>query len=94
MVQLTFTQTAANRYEATATVNGDFAIHLERYNRGLIQVSVSSVENKAYCEVFKIEGNENFDKDFQALVYPKYVCIASESEPKSDCYIVENSSEG
>lgn len=95
MAQLTFTQTAENRYEATATVNGIFAVHLKREERGSVAIEVTSVENTDYDLIWKEEHDEIFNRAFDFGVYPAYVKVVSSVEPVSgNNYIVESSSEG
>ena len=94
MAALTFTKIADHRYQATAQVSGDFALHLERTNQSDLELGVSSVEDGAY-QVKKVLGHEGvFDQDFTALVYPKYIRVVCTSLPISGkCYVVENASE-
>lgn len=91
MTQLSFTE-IGGVYVATATVSGDFALHVEREKASKLQVLVSTVENKQYaCKYEGLEGN--IDQDFQGLVYPKYIKVISATEPGEDCYVIENESE-
>lgn len=92
MAQLSFTQTANGYWVAAATVNDNFALHLERVTRGTISINVSSVENAAYKEKYNISADTVYDQDFQMLIYPKYLSIVSSSEPTSG-YILDGTEE-
>ena len=95
MAALTFTQNAEGLYEATATVNGDFNVHIERAQAGSISINISTVENGEYQNVFgRAQAGLTFDKDFRAAVYPKYVQILSSSLPTANKnFITENAEE-
>ena len=95
MAELTFTKNAGGLYEATATVNGDFNIHIERAQSGSISINVSTVEDAEYQNVFgRAQAGLTFDKDFRAAVYPKYVQILSSSVPVANKnFITENADE-
>ena len=89
---LSFTQTAANRYEATATVNSAFAVHLKREEPGSVTIEATSVENTDYDRLWKEEHDEIFNRAFDFGVYPLYVKVVSSVEPVSSAnYIVDNS---
>lgn len=94
MATLSFTQTAEGYWSASATVNGDFALHLERAASGTISINISSVAGAADQEKYITQSGFVYDQDFQALVYPKYVRIVSESQPISgSCFILDGTEE-
>lgn len=89
---LSFTQTAANRYEATATVNSAFAVHLKREEPGSVAIEITSVQNTDYDLIWKEEHDEIYNRSFDFGVYPAYVKVVSSVEPVSSAnYIVDNS---
>ena len=90
---LSFSKNSDGKWEATESVAGDFAIHIERHASGTIQIETTSVEDTAYQSKFSTAGGLVFDQDFQCL-FPKYLRILSASMPKDgDCYVIDNSEE-
>ena len=63
--------------EAKLTVNADFNIHLEinPEKSGRVIVGVSTVADGLPVVVYSGVVSEVFDKDFDAIVYPKYLTI-------------------
>lgn len=63
--------------EAKLTVNADFNIHLEidPQKSGRVIVGVSTVDDGLPVVVYSGVVSEVFDKDFDAIVYPKYLTI-------------------
>lgn len=63
--------------EAKLTVNADFNIHLEidPQKSGRVIVGVSTVADGLPVVVYSGIVSEVFDKDFDAIVYPKYLAI-------------------
>jgi hypothetical protein len=91
MAQLTFTQQSDGRYKATATVNNDFAIRIERHKSGQLSIGRTYVEG---AEPTFFYGNAmaglTFEKSYHDVVFPLYLTVISETLPKADgCYIQE-----
>ena len=66
-------------FEATS----DFNVHLERTNGGLIRLLQRGTETGEYVDFYLNAGSDadaNFDSDFGALVYPKWIKIISGTE--------------
>ena len=66
-------------FEATS----DFNLHLERVDDGLIKVMQRGTTEGEYVDSFITSGDnqmKNFDCDFAALVYPKYIKVISGTE--------------
>ena len=66
-------------FEATS----DFNLHLERSDDGLIKVMQRGTTEGEYVDSFITSGDnqmKNFDCDFAALVYPKYIKVISGTE--------------
>lgn len=63
--------------EAKLTVNADFNVHLEinPEKSGRVIVGVSTVADGKPVVVYSGIVSEVFDKDFDAIVYPKYLTI-------------------
>lgn len=78
-------------YEAFATVNGDYAIHLERSDVGYVHIYQTTFPDTGYAEKYNSfeEIEELFDEDFDNIVYPKYVRIVS-SSPVTKCLVKDN----
>ena len=67
-------------YEAFATVDADFNIHLERNDIGNVMLYQSTVENgKKNLQYNNYNVGEVFDMDFANIVYPKHIRIISSS---------------
>jgi len=86
MAQLSFTKkTQANGkvyWESHTTVNADFNIHVEVGNHSTwIEVCKKISNTQKYAEDFKDKFHDVFDRDFHALVYPKYICVQTGVEP-------------
>lgn len=86
MAQLNFSQ-VGNVYVATAQVDSDYNIHLERNKVGFIQLLHSTTQSgrKVFVKQWLAQelGGSDFDEDFDGLVYPKYLKIVSETEVTS-----------
>lgn len=91
MAQLTFTQQSDGRYKATATVNNDFAIRIERHKSGQLSIGKSFV-NGAEPKYFygNAMAGTLFEDSYHDVVFPLYITVISETLPKADgCYITE-----
>ena len=75
-------------YEAAAQVGADFNLHLERKGQGHLTVEISTVQNAKYVTVVDEDANDTFDRDYDAIVYPKFLRVRSWSEPTAG-YITE-----
>lgn len=67
-------------YVAEFVVTGNFNIHMERVDDGLIRIMQRSSDEGEYVDFFSTSGEnqlKNFDCDFGALVYPKYIKLIS-----------------
>lgn len=73
-----------NKYVSEFVVTSDFNLHIERPEGGIINVyqRTSSEGEYAIIDEFDAGGKSVFDIDFTALVYPKWIKIVSEKEPK------------
>lgn len=86
MAQLNFSQDATSGlWIATATVNGDFNVHVEREQPGYfgIDVKTTNASNSNYVNKHLAEQDLVIDVDFHGAVYPKYVQIVSNTQPKA-----------
>lgn len=78
MAQLTFVLEEGKGYKASAIVNSDFNLHIEKDQPGLIQVYISTVESGLKSKVSELyEQYDVVDCDFDGIVYPKYVDVYS-----------------
>lgn len=91
MAQLTFTQQSDGRYKATATVNNDFSIRIERHKSGQLSIGKTAVENAEPVFFFgNAMAGTLFEKSYHDVVFPQYITVISETLPKADeCVIVE-----
>ena len=81
-MELIFTKTEEG-YVAEFEVASDFNLHLERVKNGLIQVFQRGCPEGKYEMVYTAGGsyaNEVYDRDFGALVYPKWIKVVSSNE--------------
>lgn len=72
-----------NYYVSEFKAPGDFNLHLERNGKGSLVLSQSGVEQGAYERFYSQnieQGKTIFDRDFGALVYPKWIKVESSSE--------------
>ena len=92
MAQLTFNSVQGGGYEATATVNSNFNLHVERNEASLLTMAVSTVQDGAYLMKMSVTGQMNIDEDFKAMVFPKYIKIFSLTQPTVG-YITESNPE-
>lgn len=89
MAQLTFTQ-VGDSYQASATVNGDFNIHIERVASGSLSVEISTLQNGEYIGLPNIPQDDCFDRSYHDVVYPKYIRIITKVAPVTNkCVIKE-----
>lgn len=93
MAQLTFTQ-VDDGYQALATVNADFNIHLESAQGVNIYIGVSTLSGGAERELFNGRGfgknGDMFDKSYHDVVFPKYLTIKLDAAPIANkCVIKE-----
>ena len=81
-MNLTFTRRTDGKYEATATVNASFNLHLEfaRY------VNTSVFQRTAGTEYAGVRGSNSqvmtYDNDFFVEVYPKDIKVVCEDNPQ------------
>ena len=82
-MELTFNK-IGNKYVSEFEVTSDFNLHIERSKGGIINVyqRTSSEGKYAIIDGFDTDGKSVLDIDFTALVYPKWIKIISEKEPK------------
>jgi hypothetical protein len=82
-MELTFNK-IGNKYVSEFEVTSDFNLHIERPEGGIINVyqRTSSEGEYAIIDGFDTDGKSVLDIDFTALVYPKWIKIISEKEPK------------
>ena len=82
-MELTFNK-IGNKYISEFEVTSDFNLHIERPEGGIINVyqRTSSEGEYAIIDGFDTDGKSVLDIDFTALVYPKWIKIISEKEPK------------
>lgn len=79
-MDLIFTKTEDGRFEARHTVNADFNVHVE-IHKGTpcsLVVNVSTVEDGEPVAAYSGNVSDVFDRDFDAIVYPKYVTIVTD----------------
>lgn len=69
-------------YVAEFQATGDFNIHLERNDRGLLNILQSTVADGKYDSIssHNVIQDRVFDCDFTAAIYPKYIKIISNTE--------------
>lgn len=92
MAQLNFSSVQTGGYEAIATVNSDFNLHLERGVPGILSLEVSTLENGSYVPKLVDTHSLVIDQDIHASVYPKYIRVYSSSLP-TEAYITESESD-
>lgn len=84
MASITF-EKVGTRYEAEFTANGNFALHIERANGGVITLEQTSVQGGQYAPVMGFSQNwRNFpviDTTIVGDVFPVYIKIVSETQP-------------
>lgn len=68
-------------WEAECKVEADFAVHVERKELGRVHVDLTSIEGKQFAMAHVEQALEVFDKDFDAIVYPKWIRVRTWSEP-------------
>lgn len=75
-MELTFENNAVE-FEVT----GDFNLHIERDERGDISVYQKTYELGEYALNTRFKDHDdNFDYDFQGLIYPKMIKVVSETK--------------
>jgi len=82
-MELTFVKNG-NLYEAEFEATADFNLHIERVAGGRFIIYQKSVADGQYAIVDNIDYHDHkdvIDLDMTALVYPKYIKVASVSEP-------------
>lgn len=84
---LSFSTNASGWEEATATVNADFCLHLERAKAGTYEIWVSTVQNGKYEKIVGEWSGANVDRDYDSRIYPKYIKILSQSQVTSGSII-------
>lgn len=76
-------QKIKNEWVAEFVATNNFNLHLEREDRGSLEVMQRGTETGEYTRAFTRginEGKRVFDYDFGALVYPKWIRIESGSK--------------
>lgn len=82
-MELTFVKNG-NFYEAEFEATADFNLHIERVADGRFLIYQKSVTDGKYAIVDSVAYQDHedvIDLDMAALVYPKYIKVASVSEP-------------
>ena len=72
------------KYVCEEIVSSDYALHIEREEKGKLYFYVRSTPEGEYCRsdvnsFLQNFAKEIFDYDFSHLVYPKYVKIVSDT---------------
>ena len=80
-MELNFIKNDKQDWEAEFEATGDFNLHLERDRKGTITILQKTHKDSEYAfsNEFPYYYN-NFDYDFGALIYPKWVKVISDSE--------------
>lgn len=84
-MNLEFTEIGTSgQYEAEATVNADYNLHVEMAKSGQVILSQTTVqgESEAVKAVGSVGADGVFDEDFDAIVYPKYITVKTTALPK------------
>lgn len=80
-----------NEYVATATVSADYALHLEREDKGYVLIEQTHVNGGEYAQTYPAPymriAPKNFDHAFSHGVYPVYIKIRSQSAVTSGSII-------
>ena len=76
MTSLIFSKNADGHWEATATVEEDYAIHVEVNDTDTLEICETHVQ---FTKVI----HKAYDKSFHDVVYPKYIKVKLSTEPKS-----------
>lgn len=81
---MTFTKDSkTGLYIAEETVTKDFNIHLEVEGYAKVAVGISTTSAGKKVTVYNETINGVMDRDFSAVIYPKYVKISCSAVPKS-----------
>lgn len=83
MASLSFSKNADGHYEATATVEDDYAIHVEVDDTDTLEICETHVQDTEYASQFTKVIHKAYDKSFHDVVYPKYIKVKLSTEPKS-----------
>lgn len=78
-MELNFKQNEQLNYEVEFKVEDVFNIHIEKSNKGPIQILQKSTPKGNYAKSATIDCDEIFNYDINCLVYPKYIKIISGS---------------
>ena len=70
-----------NVYVAEFEASSDFNLHVERVGEGSLTVLQSGVSGGMYEQAYSVSRYNGlvFDRDFGALVYPKYIKVVSDN---------------
>lgn len=81
---LNFTKNEHGTWIAEFEVTADFNLHIEREKGGdILLYQKTSGEGYDIVDGFGVQRHQGvIDIDFAALIYPKWIKIVSESEPK------------
>lgn len=82
-MELNFNFVEGEGWVAEFQATGDFNLHVERKGTGFIVVKQRGTETGAYEDAWAkgiFEGAMVIDRDFGALVYPKWIKVLSGSE--------------
>lgn len=82
MISLTFSKNADGHWEDTATVEEDYAIHVEVNDTDTLEICETHVQDTEYASQFTKVIHKAYDKSFHDVVYPKYIKIKLSTEPK------------
>lgn len=83
--QITFSK-VSGKYVAEFAAGGNFALHIERASAGAVSMEMKSVQEGQYAIVGGEFSQKNrnalvIDEQVQAVVFPVYVRIISETQP-------------
>lgn len=76
-MELQFTKHENGTYQAHGQVNADFNIHVElaEGSTGTVVVRAGTLSHDNNPVVFSARFQDTFDRDFDAVVYPKYITV-------------------
>ena len=86
MAAISFSK-VGNEYVAEFSVNGNFALHIERNVAGYVKVEQSSVQGGGYAPVMDFpmatRNHKVVDVTFTGEVFPMYLKVTCETQPTS-----------
>ncbi len=83
-MELSFVK-SGSKYVCEIQVTSDFNLHIEREDSGFLYVQQRTTSEGEYDSINGADfapSDSIIDVDFTALVYPKWIKIVSEKEPK------------